>query len=172
MSKPTSWSWLLIAGALVAVPGEVAAQSSAEVAKQFVGTWRLSSWVVELEDGTTRPDQRSVGFIMYSDTGHMCYLSMDPNRPEWGVWSNPTGAEARSAIMGIGAYCGRVEIDAERSLVFHHVEVEKVPNNVGVTRRRHYEFLSPDRLALCVEDREDLPPEVVRVRLVWERVVG
>jgi hypothetical protein len=142
----------------------------AEGASQFVGTWSLVSWETELEDGTTRQDPRSVGYIMYSDTGHMCYLSMDPERPDWGTWSDPTSSEARSAIMGIGAYCGGFEVDEEMGLVFHQVKVEKVPNNVGILRRRHYEFLPADRLALTVEDREDLPPEVVRVRLLWERV--
>jgi len=163
---------MFVVTALLAGAGGAVGQVSTGVAAQFVGTWRLVSWESELEDGTTRQDPRSVGYIMYSDTGHMCYLSMDPNRPKWGSWSDPSGPEARSAIMGIGAYCGRVEIDVEQSLVFHHVEIEKVPNNVGVTRRRHFEFLSPDLLALSVNDREDLPPEVVRVRLLWERVKG
>ena len=171
MYRSRNLAYILMVRAVITGRAEVAGQSSDEVATQFVGTWSLVSWVSELEDGTTRQDPRSVGYIMYSDTGHMCYLSMDPDRPEWGTWSDPTGSEARSAIMGIGAYCGRVEVDAGRGIVFHHVEVEKVPNNVGVTRRRHYEFLPPDRLALSVEDREDLPPEVVRVRLVWQRVV-
>jgi len=154
----------------VLLPATASGQTPAGAAADFVGTWRLASWFLELEDGTTRADPRSVGYIMYSDTGHMCYLSMDPERPDWGTWSDPTPSEARNAIMGIGAYCGRAEIDTARQLVFHHVEVEKVPNNVGVVRRRHYEFLSRDRLALSVTDRDDLPAEVVSVRLVWERV--
>ena len=42
----------------------VVAQSQDDIAKQFVGMWRLVSWAERLADGTTRQNPRSVGYII------------------------------------------------------------------------------------------------------------
>src|SRR5688572_5277244 len=117
------------------------AQSAADVARQFIGTWRLVSWTQRLADGTTRPDPRNVGYLIYSDAGYMCYASMAANRPHWASETSPTGAEA-VATMGapLNAYCARVEMRAAEGYVLHHVEVDKVPNIVGRTRKRWFTF--------------------------------
>jgi hypothetical protein len=54
------------------------AKSQGDVAQQFVGTWRLVSYVQRLADGATRQSPLSSGFIIYTDTNHMCSVSMDP----------------------------------------------------------------------------------------------
>ena len=43
------------------------AQSQDEVAKQFVGMWRLVSWPQRLADGTTRQNPLRVSYIIYTD---------------------------------------------------------------------------------------------------------
>jgi hypothetical protein len=146
------------------------AQSAADIARQFIGTWRLVSWTQRLADGSTRPDPRNVGYLIYSDAGYMCYGSMAANRPAWMSDSSPTGAEA-VATMGApyNAYCARVEVHAEEGFVLHHVEVDKSPNMIGRTRKRWFTFQGPDRVALRM-DPSELSPPVVESTLVWERV--
>lgn len=146
------------------------AQSAADVARQFIGTWRLVSWTQRLADGTTRPDPRNVGYIIYTDAGYMCYASMAANRPAWASEGSPTGAEA-VATMGapFNAYCARVEVHADEGFVLHHVEVDKVPNIVGRTRKRWFTFQGPDRVALRIDPAELTPP-VIESTLLWERV--
>jgi hypothetical protein len=145
------------------------AQSTGDVAAQFIGTWRLVSWTQRLSDGASRSDPRNVGYIIYSDAGYMCYSSMAADRTRWKS-DNPTAEEALAA-MGVpyNAYCARVEVHAEEGFVIHHVEVDKSPNMIGRTRKRWFTFQGRDRLALRI-DPSELAPPIVESTLVWERV--
>lgn len=161
----------LLAVFTLLVPSTTLSAQTAEqrLAAQFVGAWRLASWEHQYGDGTTRQDPRTVAFLMYSGSGRMCFMSMDPNRPEWASPSDPTPEEARSAIMGLGGYCGRVEINAGEGYVLHHVELAGIPNSVGIVRRRTFEFRGPDELILSPDPAELSPPQV-GMRLTWQRI--
>jgi hypothetical protein len=116
----------------------------------------------------------SSGFIIYTDTNHMCSVSMDPDRPQWQL-SSPFGlttneSEALSAIRGSDGYCSTVEVHASEGFVLHHVEAAVRPNLVGVTRKRWFAFDGPNRVALRI-DTSELTPPVVDATLIWERVV-
>jgi hypothetical protein len=156
--------------AVVAMNDTPRAESAADVARQFVGTWRLVSWTQRLADGTTRPDPRNVGYIIYTDAGYMCYSSMASNRAPWASETSPTGAEA-VATMGapFNAYCAKVEVHADEGFVLHHVEVDKAPNMIGRTRKRWFTFQGPNRVALRIDPAE-LSPPIVESTLLWERV--
>lgn len=139
-----------------------------DIAKQFLGIWKLVSWEQRLADGTTRQAPNSVGYIIYTETGHMCYVGMNPNRPKWAS-RTPTEPEALSAITGLGAYCGTVDVHPDERFVLHRVEIERIPNNVGMLRKRWFTFHSPDRVSLRVDEPELIPP-IVESILTWERV--
>ena len=136
-------------------------------AVRLVGAWRLVSWELQLADGTVRKNPMSVGSLMYSDTGRMCGVLMDPNRKAW-TGRQPTDDEVRAAYNGIVAYCGTYEVDSKAGFVVHHVDIEKSPSNVGITRKRWY-TLEGSRLSLRV-DAAELPANQKESRLVWERV--
>ena len=165
MKKIAALSMLLAFG----VPNSYA-QPENDVAKQFVGMWRLVSWTQRLAAGTTRQDPRSVGYIIYTDTGRMCYVSMNPNRPQWKLEAAPTPEEALSGITGLGAYCATVEIHAKEGFVIHRVEIERTPNLVGRARKRWFTFQGPNRVSLRI-DTSELTSPVVESILTWERVV-
>lgn len=147
------------------------AQSQGDVAKQFLGMWRLVSWPQRLADGTTRQDPRGVAYIIYTDTNYMCSVGMAPDRPRWQSEVAPTAAEALSAMGGAGlyAYCARVEVHAAEGYVLHYVEIDKSPNFVGRIRKRWFAFQGPDRVALRI-DPPELAAPVVESTLIWERV--
>ena len=105
---------------LLATPHRAAAQTD-DVGGQFVGTWRLVSQTQRMADGTTSQDPKSAAYIIYTDTGHMCYVAMDPNRPRWASQTAPTPAEAVSTLTGFASYCGRVEIHAAEGLSLIHI---------------------------------------------------
>ena len=150
------------------------AKSQGDVAQQFVGTWRLVSYIQRLADGATRQGPLSSGFIIYTDTNHMCSVSMDPSRPKWQLSSpfavTTNESEALSAIRGSDGYCSRVEVHVSEGFVLHHVEAAVRPNLVGVTRKRWFTFDGPNRVALRI-DTSELAPPVVDGTLTWERVV-
>jgi hypothetical protein len=162
---------LLLFTVLLSPGDSLLGQVAESAASRFVGTWRVASWEHRFSDGTVTQDPKTVAFIMYSEGGRMCYVSMDPNRPEWASTGSPTQAEAHSAILGMGAYCSRVEINSDEGFVLHHVEVERSPNNVGITRKRFYEFRGPDELVLTV-DPVELRPGQTSMTLVWRRLSG
>ncbi len=84
------------------------AQSQDEVATQFVGTWRLVSWAQRLADGTRGQNPISFAYLIYTDTGRMCSVGMNPKRPRWKSASAPTPEEALSGITGMYGYCATV----------------------------------------------------------------
>lgn len=144
------------------------ARGENDMENPFLGMWRLLSWEQRLTDGTTRQAPNSVGYLIYTDVGRMCYVGMNPNRPKWNALT-PTASEALSGIMGMGAYCATVEVHASEGFVLHHVEIERVPNNVGTVRKRWFTFDGPDRLSLRIDVPELIAP-IVESTLTWERV--
>ena len=146
-------------------------QSDDPVAKRFVGMWTQSSWTEKLMDGTTRQNPLSVAHLIYTDNGRMCYVSMAPNRSAWTSAAAPSEAEALSGMgnRAFYAYCATVEVHAKEGFVLHHVDIDKIPNVVGRTRKRWFTFATPNKLVLRIDDTELAAP-VVESTLVWERV--
>lgn len=138
-----------------------------ESSQALVGTWRLVSWTKSYEDGSKAPEPRSESYLMYTDTGHMCWCAVDPARPSWP--QTPTEADELAAFRGLGMYCGTVEVNADQGYVVHHVEISRSPNAVGDKRKRFFRFEGPDRLHLRVDPTENVPPLVESV-LIWEKV--
>src|SRR4051812_14359347 len=134
--------------------------------KALVGAWRLVSWDTTQADGSVRKSPMSVGSLMYSDSGRMCGVLMDPNRKM--PSRPPTDEELRSAYNGIVAYCGTYEVDAKAGFVVHSVDLEKSPSNVGIKRKRWF-TLEGNRLSLKI-DAAELSANQKESRLVWERV--
>jgi hypothetical protein len=168
MKKTAVWFILLVLGQL---HGTSRAQSQEDIAKQFAGMWRLVSNPQRLVDGTTREGSNSVGYaFLDANAGHMCFLSMNPNRPPWKSETTPTPEEGLSAIQGFGAYCATIEIHAKEGFMIRHYEINQAPNAVGKATKRWYTFQGTDRMSLRV-DASELNRPVVESTFVWERVV-
>ena len=167
MNATSALTFLLVIGGLFGTPSRASAQSEDSVAKQFVGMWRLVSQPQRMADGSTKQDPKSAAYIIYTDTGHMCYVAMDPNRPKWNSAGSPTPQEALTGVAGFGAYCASVEIHAKEGFVIHRVEIAGTPNFVGQTWKRWFTFEGPNRVSLRVDGPS---PPMVENTLIWERV--
>jgi hypothetical protein len=156
---------------LVAVLGVTTAAAD-DLTGGLVGAWRLVSTEQHLRDGTVRPSPlygpNGVGYLIYSESGRMCAMLMDPSRVPWKA-DSPTEAELRSTFEHFVAYCGRYEVSEKEKAVIHHVEMDLIPNSVGSDRKR-YAVLEGNRLTL--RPAEPLPTEVLEYTLTWERVDG
>jgi Lipocalin-like domain len=139
--------------------------------KQFVGAWRLVSSQQKMADGTTRNNPfygpGGVGYLIYSETGHMCVVTMDPSRPQWKNEAAPTESELRSAMSGLMAYAGTYEVNATEQYVIHHVELDKIPNRIGARRKRFFAFSGTH---LVLRPEPPMPEGVVDYWLTWERI--
>jgi hypothetical protein len=164
MSKTAALCALLVLGSLSS------AQSQDDAARQFVGMWRLVSRPQRLADGTTRQNPQGVAYFIYTDTGHMCFLSMNPNRPRWRSATSPTQEEELSAARGFNAYCAAIEMHAKEGFIIQHREIDQNPNGIGSVHKRWFAFQGPDRLSLRIDSAE-LNAPVVEDTLIWERVV-
>lgn len=165
----------LLLGLIGAGTSDGIAQSEDEIARQFVGMWRLVSTSVHRADGTVRPSQLSVGYVIYTDTNHMCAVLMDPGRPKWTTTSNPyvnttSEAEALTAITGFDGYCSTIDVHAREGYVIHNVEVAVRPNLVSKPRKRWFTFDGPNQVTLRIDPAE-LSPPVTEYSFTWERVV-
>lgn len=168
MKKTALLSILLALGQLTSTSR---AQSQEDTAKQFAGMWRLVSNPQRLVDGTTREGSNIVGYAFFdANARHMCFLSMDPNRPQWKSEAAPAPEEALSALKGFGAYCSTIEIHANEGFMIRHYEINQTPNAVGKVTKRWYTFQGPDRMSLRV-DASELNRPVVESAFVWERLV-
>ncbi len=168
-------SWLALMGILISA-GEVlqvAAQSPGTVTNQLVGTWRLISASQRLADGTVRPDPqtgpRGAGYIMYSETGRMCAVLANPDRPRWKSETAPVEAEVRAAFDGLVAYCGTYDVNEAEGYVVHHIEMDRVPNHSGADRKR---FITLSGSRLVLRPAPPLPAGVEEWTVEWERVTG
>jgi hypothetical protein len=147
------------------------AQSRDDIARQFAGLWRLVSNPQRLADGTTRQGANSIAYAFFdANASHMCFLSMNPDRPRWKSETAPTPEEGLSAIKGFGAYCATIEINAKEGFLVRHYEIDQNPNAVGKVTRRWYTFEGANRMSLRI-DPPELNPPVVENKLIWERVV-
>ena len=167
MKKTAIWSILLALGQLSSTSR---AKSQKDIAKQFAGMWRLASNPQRLVDGTTREGSNNVGYAFFDATGgHMCFLSMNPNRPQWKSEATPTPEERLSALRGFGAYCATIEIHAKEGFMVRRYEINQTPNAVGRATKRWFTFEGKDRMTLRV-DPSELNPPVVETLFIWERV--
>ena len=138
MKKAVIWSTLLTLGQINSTSP---AQSQEDIAKQFAGMWRLVSNPQRLVDGTTREGSNSVGYAFFdANLRHMCFLSMNPNRPQWKSEAAPTPEEGLSAIRGFGGYCATIETHAREGYMVRHYEINQTPNAVGRATKRWYTF--------------------------------
>jgi len=167
MKKTAAWAILLVLGQLNSTSR---AQSQDDIAKKLAGMWRLVSNPQRLADGTTLQGANSVAYVVFdSDASHMCFVSMNPNRPRWKS-GTPTPDEALAAIRGFGAYCATVEIHAKEGFIVRKYELDQNPNAVGRVTKRWYTFDGANRMSLRI-DAAELNPRVVENTLIWERVV-
>ena len=167
MKQTIAWSVLLV---LSQVNNTSRAQSQNAIAKQFAGMWRLVSNPQRLMDGTAREGPNSVGYAFFDASGdRMCFLSMNPKRPQWKSEAAPTAEEGLSAIRGFGAYCATIEIHANEGFMTRHYDINQTPNAVGKATKRWYTVQGTDRMSLRV-DPSELKPPVVENTFVWERV--
>ena len=140
---------------------------------QLVGTWRLISRIVTLEDGTVIRDsdlgKTPSGYLIYDSSGHMAAQLMRPDRPmaiDCGTSTVAPSDNSQSA-NGYDAYFGTYTIDETSHTVTHHLEGALVAADVGKNLVREFQ-VSGDKLTIIVRTNS-LKEKQVRT-LTWERV--
>ena len=112
--------------------------------RNFFGTWDLMSWTIETKDGKVETPfgDNPVGQITYERNGLMNVLIMKNDRPAFSSTDPLEGRpeEVIAAYHGFIAYSGRYEVNVESMLVIHQIRISSVPNWIGQSQVRKYDF--------------------------------
>jgi hypothetical protein len=126
----------LFASLIVSLP------SSAETAKDLVGTWK---YVV---NETTRQDVSKVdtygkepkGIVMFDAHGNFVLFIAKPDPMKFSSNSrlNGTPEEYKSAVHNSIAYYGTYKVDETANTITWSIDAATFPNWYGVTQQRHF----------------------------------
>ena len=140
---------------------------------QLVGTWKLISRVVRLEDGTAVQEGLGTtpkGYLIYDASGHMAVQLLRPDRPTAIDCSTSGSAQSDNSpqlLNGYEAYFGTYTIDETNHTVTHHLEGALAAADVGRNLLRQFQ-VSGDKLTIVV--RTSSPKERQIRTLTWQRV--
>ena len=139
----------------------------------MVGTWRLISRVVRLEDGTAVQDpglgKTPTGYLIYDSTGHVAAQLKRLDRPitiDCGT-SGHGPSENSQSVNGYDAYFGTYTIDETSNTVTHHLEGALAAADVGKNLVRDFQ-VSGNKLTIIVRTNSRKQKEIRT--LTWERV--
>jgi len=152
------------------------------LAKRFLGTWRLVSVKGHPAGLPNFYDDHPSGILMYDPSGWMSVqIAPHGDRPQWprsrnGLHASQIGrtAEEKAAAFDTyAAYYGKYTIDSKAGTVTHHLEDSIVPGSRGIDNIRHFEFQGGNRLLLSVAENGKgalLRRNDTTYKLLWERV--
>jgi len=140
--------------------------------RQFVGTWKLVSYVGEEIPSGAKSDVMGAhpsGYINYGSDGRMIVIIVGTDRKK-PAGSVATPAEAEALLRSMLAYAGTYTIDSDAHTVTHRIDVSWDESRTGESHVRTYK-LEGDRLMLITQPSRDPASGKKTVRtLVWEKV--
>jgi lipocalin-like protein len=165
MSRASRWItvFILICGCIGSSAGAQQRADEERVRRQLIGTYKLISYYTYDQNGVETKQNYSVGQIAYDAAGRMSAQLMRADRPQAG--RGASDAERAAALSGYIAYFGHYTIDAEKGIVYHHVEGSITQNMLGQAMPRYFSF-SPDGASLFLQTRNG---DRVTGKLQWDR---
>ncbi len=156
-----------------------AAPHPEELAKKFVGSWRLVS-IEGNPPGRPVVYDRPTGLLMYDPSGRMSVqIVLKADRKPFAPFTKgiltATTEEKATAFESYAAYFGTYTADAKASTITHHLEDNLVPGRRGTDNVRWFEFQGDNRLLLIpIEDGKGgvLARKDATYKLLWERAGG
>lgn len=172
MRRPSAFLLILFCFA-----STVASSPADELAKKFVGAWRLVS-IEGNPPGRSGVYDHPSGQLMYDPSGRMSVqivlkAERKPFRPYRKGLLSATSEEKAAAFETYAAYFGTYSVNAKEGTVTHHLEDNLVRGRRGTDNVRWFEFQADDHLYLIpVEDGKGgaLARKDTAYRLLWERI--
>jgi Lipocalin-like domain len=155
-----------------------AAPEQDQLARRFVGAWRLVS-IEGVPPGLPgNLYDRPTGLIIYSASGQVsAQLVAKADRKPFAAFNkgrvSATTEDKAAAFDSYNAYYGTYSVNAKAGTITHHLEGSLIPGREGTVNVRWFEFRGADRLLLIpVEDGKGgvLARENAAYKLLWERI--
>ena len=146
------------------------ARSQDDIAKQFVGMWRLVSWTERLADGDgeAKSAQRRL-YCLHRYRSHVLCQHESESAP-MEVGSRADTGRGFVCDHGPWRLLRHGRDSCERGICHPSRGGRETPNFVGRARKRWFTFEGPNRVSLRI-DTPELTSPVVESILTWERVV-
>jgi len=135
-----------------------AANSTASVRAQLIGSWRLVSRQSRRANGELESDaglsSTPLGILIYDQSGHVAAqlsrqdrtLAMLPDECQAAITTKGAPDTAQT-ILGYDAYFGTYKINETDGTVIHHLEATLFPGDIGKDIERHF-TLTGDQLTI------------------------
>ncbi len=159
---------LLVASALVMLPGQASAQN--DPPNKLVGTWRMVSAQIDPQGANTvASGPNPNGWLVFTKELTFVEVLTDPRVPKFAsnVRGKGTDDENRAAMAGSIGFFGRYTVDESGEFTGNRVEGATFPNWVGDVRTRKELQIAVDRDSMMEHFRR---PDGTEIRIVWERV--
>ena len=139
---------------------------------QFVGVWSLESFTERLEAAeiSSAPlGENPKGLLIYTADGFVSAQLMRANRDllQLDPWEPTTSAAALHMADDYIAYCGRYEINEDKTEVIHLPLVALLPNLIHEEQHRSFRF--KDQKLILVTMRKRRSGDVAESTLQWNR---
>jgi Lipocalin-like domain len=118
-------------------------QKSGSLGKQVVGSWALTSLVLDQDGKKSEPyGPGAKGTVIFTNTGHTAVVITRAELPKFASNNRTTGTpeENKAAMAGSIAYFGTYDVNEAEKVVTTHVEGSTFPNWVGSDQKRTIEM--------------------------------
>ncbi|MEZ5009972.1 MAG: lipocalin-like domain-containing protein [Chitinophagales bacterium] len=137
---------------------------------KFIGTWILEKWQYLLDEKELPLWEDKKGILIYTSDGMMSAILMDGSRKPFDqpFLSKGTTQEKEAAVNGYVSYAGSFKTDEHK--VYHHVHFSLLPNWIGTTLERYYQFEDDDN-SLVLSTASEIAPNGKSIKniLTWQR---
>jgi hypothetical protein len=159
--------------AVLAFPSHVSAQHdhSTSMQQEFLGTWKLLSYVREEIPSGAKSDVMGPhphGYINYGRDGRMIVVIVGSNRRK-PADAIATPLEAAALLKSMLAYAGTFTVDSQAKTVTHHVEISWDESRTGTDQVRRFQ-LEGNTLKLTTDPSIDPATGEKTIReLIWHK---
>jgi hypothetical protein len=163
---------LALATLVAPIPVSTKTAKATSASQQFIGTWKLLSYVREEIPSGAKSDvlgPHPSGYINYGPDGRMMIIIVAGDRKK-PAGSIVTPEESQVLISSMLSYAGTYSVDSEAKTVTHRVDVSWNESRTGETYVRNYQ-LDGDKLILTTSASTDPVTGKKSVRtLVWQKL--
>ena len=162
---------LMIAGSAGLTAGSASAHDGPPGVKALLGGWKLVDADTVFADGRVAPwnnrPKPYEGLIIYLPQGVMSVQIAASRKARTAADPSLTPLEKAAYFDTYYGYFGRFEIDEAASVVSHHITSSLMPEEIGVTYRRHFDLAGDILTLTTLHDPGD--DRNAYNRLVWRR---
>jgi hypothetical protein len=142
---------------------------SVDLDKNINGTWKLISYELKIDNEISYPfGENPLGFLSYNESGYMNAIISRRDRNKISTLDiyNISKMEKSSLADGFIGYSGKFKIFDDK--IVHYVEVSFIPNWIGMSFERFYQFNNGN--LILETPLEEIDGKKFISQIIWEKI--